>query len=63
MYSNLKKNEKMKKKEKKNQDYKKAETIKKQSEKLYFSKLILKDKNNIKITWHVIKEAIQKKPT
>ena len=27
---------------------------------MYFSKLILKDKNNIKITWHVIKEAIQK---
>ena len=49
---------------KKNQDDKKLfEAIKKQSEKLYFSKLILKDKNNIKITWHVIKEAIQKKPT
>ena len=41
------------------QDYKKIfESIKKRSKKLYFSKLILKYKNNIKKTWQVIKEAI-----
>ena len=41
------------------QDYKKLfESIKKQSKKLYFSKLILKYKNNIKKTWQAIKEAI-----
>ena len=43
------------------QDYKKLfESIKKQSKKLYFSKLILKYQNNIKKTWQVIKEAIGK---
>ena len=43
------------------QDYKKIfESIKKRSKKLYFSKLILKYKNNIKKTWQVIKEAIGK---
>ena len=43
------------------QDYKKLfESIKKRSKKLYFSKLILKYKNNIKKTWQVIKEAIGK---
>ena len=53
-----KRNEKTKKEY---QDYKKAfESIKKQSKKLYFSKLILKYKNNIKKTWQVIKEAIGK---
>ena len=53
MYSKLKKRE--------YQDYKKFfESIKKRSKKLYFSKLILKYKNNIKKTWHVIKEAIGK---
>ena len=36
------------------------ECIKKRSKKLYFSKLILKYKNNIKKTWQVIKEAIGK---
>ena len=36
------------------------ESIKKRSKKLYFSKLILKYKNNIKKTWQVIKEAIGK---
>ena len=36
------------------------ESIKKWSKKLYFSKLILKYKNNIKKTWQVIKEAIGK---
>ena len=36
------------------------EPIKKRSTKLYFSKLILKYKNNIKKTWQVIKEAIGK---
>ena len=53
LYSKLKKRE--------YQDYKKLfESIKKRSKKLYFSKLILKYKNNIKKTWHVIKEAIGK---
>ena len=53
-----KRNEKTKKEY---QDYKKLfESIKKRSKKLYFSKLILKYKNNIKKTWHVIKEAIGK---
>ena len=59
LYSKLKKrNEKTKKEY---QDYKKLfESIKKQSKKLHFSKLILKYKNNIKKTWQVIKEAIGK---
>ena len=59
LYSKLKKrNEKTKKEY---QDYKKLfESIKKRSKKLYFSKLILKYKNNIKKTWQVIKEAIGK---
>ena len=49
------------KKRKKYQDYKKLfESIKKRSKKLYFSKLILKYKNDIKKTWQVIKEAIRK---
>ena len=52
------------KKRKKNitkEDYKKLfESIKKRSKKLYFSKLILKYKNNIKKTWQVIIEAIGK---
>ena len=53
-----KRNEKTKKEY---QDYKKLfESIKKRSKKLYFSKLILKYKNNIKKTWQVIKEAIGK---
>ena len=47
----------MKKMKKECQDYKKIfESIKKK--KLYFSKLILKYKNNIKKTWQAIKEAI-----
>ena len=60
LYSKFKKkrNEKTKKEYK---DYKKLfESIKKRSKKLYFSKLILKYKNNIKKTWQVIKEAIGK---
>ena len=59
LYSKLKKrNEKTKKEY---EDYKKLfESIKKRSKKLYFSKLILKYKNNIKKTWQVIKEAIGK---
>ena len=59
LYSKLKKrNEKTKKEY---QDYKKLfESIKKRSKKLYFSKLILKYKNNIKKTWQAIKEAIGK---
>ena len=53
-----KRNEKTKKEY---QDYKKLfESIKKRSKKLYFSKLILKYKNDIKKTWQVIKEAIGK---
>ena len=53
-----KRNEKTKKEY---QDYKKLfESIKKRSKKLYFIKLILKYKNNIKKTWQVIKEAIGK---
>ena len=53
-----KRNEKPKKEY---QDYKKLfESIKKQSKKLHFSKLLLKYKNNIKKTWQVIKEAIGK---
>ena len=49
------------KKKKEYQDYKKLfESIKKRSKKLYFSKLILKYKNNINKTWQVIKEAIGK---
>ena len=51
----------MKKQKKEYQDYKKLfESIKKRSKKSYFSKLILKYKNNIKKTWQVIKEAIEK---
>ena len=43
------------------QDYKKLfESIKKRSKKMYFSKQILKYKNNIKKTWQIIKEAIGK---
>ena len=43
---------------KKYQNFKKVfESIKRQSKKLYFFKLILKYKNNIKKTWQVIKEA------
>ena len=60
MYSKFlkKRNEKTKKEY---QDYKKLfESIKKRSKKLYFSKLILKYKNNIKKTWQAIKEAIGK---
>ena len=51
----------MKKTIKEYQDYKRLfESIKKPSKKLYFSKLILKYKNNIKKTWHIIKEVIGK---
>ena len=60
LYSKFKKkrNEKTKKEYK---DYKKLfESIKKRSKKLYFSKLILKYKYNIKKTGQVIKEAIGK---
>ena len=43
------------------QDYKRLfESIKKPSKKLYFSKIILNYKSNIKKTWQVIKEAIGK---
>ena len=43
------------------QDYKKLfESIKKRSKKMYFSKQILKYKNNIKKTWQIIKEAMGK---
>ena len=60
LYSKLKKkrNEKTKKEY---QDYKKLfESIKERSKKQYFSKLILKYKNNIKETWEVIKELTGK---
>ena len=51
-----KRNEKTKKE---HQDYEKLfESIKKRSKKLYFSKLILKYKNNIKKTWQVINSLI-----
>ena len=36
------------------------ESIKKRSKKLYFSKLLLKYKNNIKKIWQVIKEVREK---
>ena len=42
-------------------NYKKLfESIKKRAKRNYFSSLIIKYKNNIKKTWHVIKEAIGK---
>ena len=60
LYLKLKKKKKWKTK-KEYQDYKKLfESIKKQSKKQCFSKLILKYKNNIKKSWQVIKEAIGK---
>ena len=41
------------------QAYKKfLESTKKRSKKLYLSKLILKYKNNIKKTWHIIKACL-----
>ena len=56
-----KRNEKTKKEY---QDYKELfESIKKWPKKLYFSKLIIKYKSNIKKAWQVIKEAIEKKNT
>ena len=39
------------------------ETMKKRSNKLHYSKLIIKYKENIKKRWSVIKEAIGKKIT
>ena len=61
LYSKLKKKKRNEKTKKEYQDYKKLfESIKKWSKKLYFSKLILKYKNNIKKTWQVIKEAMGK---
>ena len=53
-----KRNEKTKKEY---QDYKKLfESIKKQSQELYFLKLVLNYKNHIKKSWQDIKEAIGK---
>ena len=61
LYSKFLKKRNEKKKKKEYQDYKKLfESIKKLSKKLFFSKLILKYKSNIKKTWQVIKEAIGK---
>ena len=66
MFKIKKKEMKKRKKEyKKAKSYKKLykklfESMKKRSKKLYFFKLILKYKNNIKKTWQVIKEAIGK---
>ena len=34
------------------------EQIKKRAKRLHFSKLIIKNKNNMKMAWSVIKEAI-----
>ena len=42
-------------------NYKKLyESVKKRSKKRYFSRLIMKYKNNIKKTWNVIKDTIGK---
>ena len=58
---NLKKKKKEKTK-KEYQAYKKpVQSVKQQSRGLYFFKLTLKYKNNVKIPWQVIKEAIRKK--
>ena len=54
-----------KKKEKTKKEYqaykKPVQSVKQQSRGLYFFKLTLKYKNNVKIPWQVIKEAIRKK--
>ena len=61
MYPRLKKKKTNQKTKKESQDYIKLfESVKKRSEKLYFSKLMRKCKKNIQKTSHVIKEAIRK---